>query len=239
MPRLTCLWRIIKRSFEKNRKADDRAENCPEQFSWKLIRYMWTFEYRVKKRLAFLREKYPHVRFIKITNTKALNAFFRGEHMNLKQRSYTHLVGWIIFFQTVPMLLSRMHRTSVSNWYLTIKRSSLTPPSIVFPIVWPLLYLSIAYVGWRLWSEPRTQSSAFLQMLFVTQTVGNFVWSPLFFGAHRPDLSLIALLITVSATVALVVTFINKNISYGYVLLPYASWLLFATYLNTYIWLYN
>lgn len=67
-PKLLCLWRIFKRLFYKNTEINDRAEGCNERLSWKLIKYIWTFEYRVEHSIKQLREKYPNVIFIEVTN---------------------------------------------------------------------------------------------------------------------------------------------------------------------------
>ena len=58
-PKWLCLWRIIKRTFQRKRAIDDRAPNCPERFSWKLIKYSWTFEKRIQYTLSSLRELHP------------------------------------------------------------------------------------------------------------------------------------------------------------------------------------
>ena len=47
--RIVCLYRLIKRLFIKAVHIDDRADNCPEILRFKLIKYMWTFEARVKQ----------------------------------------------------------------------------------------------------------------------------------------------------------------------------------------------
>lgn len=49
MPKLLCLWRVIKRAFQKNRNIDDRAPNSPERLTWTLIKYSWNYEKRLQK----------------------------------------------------------------------------------------------------------------------------------------------------------------------------------------------
>lgn len=74
--RLLCLWRLIKRNFTKDEAIDDRALGCKERVSWQLITYMWTFEYRLNKRLekqlAFLQEVYPQVKFYTLHNDQEM-----------------------------------------------------------------------------------------------------------------------------------------------------------------------
>lgn len=75
-PRLLCLWRLIKRNFTKNTEIDDRAQGCPERISWSLIKYMWTFEYRLNNRLTqqlqMFQELYPQVKFYAVHNDQEL-----------------------------------------------------------------------------------------------------------------------------------------------------------------------
>lgn len=75
-PRLLCLWRLIKRIFFKDITIDDRADGCKESISWQLIKYMWTFEYRLYNRLArqleMLHEFYPEVKFYSVHNNREL-----------------------------------------------------------------------------------------------------------------------------------------------------------------------
>ena len=80
MPRLTCLWRILKRKLFKDPQIDDRAPNCPERImNLKFLIYTWTFNKRVKKQIMELQSKYPNTKFYKICSNKQLieikNAF--------------------------------------------------------------------------------------------------------------------------------------------------------------------
>lgn len=72
-PRLQALWRIFKRRFvtSKDSHIDDRAEGCQETISWSLIKYLWTFEDRVAAQLEQLSNRYPQVKFYKVTSDRA------------------------------------------------------------------------------------------------------------------------------------------------------------------------
>jgi adenylate kinase family enzyme len=71
-PRFTCIWRVMKRFFTKDYSIDDRAPNCKEGISLKLLRYLWGFDKRVAEKIASLRDAYPDVKFYKITNDEEL-----------------------------------------------------------------------------------------------------------------------------------------------------------------------
>jgi adenylate kinase family enzyme len=80
-PRWLCLWRLIKRRLSKDRAIEDRAEGCREMISWKLLKYMWTFEYRnnysLMHQLAELRARYPDVIFLEIRNDSDLKLLIK------------------------------------------------------------------------------------------------------------------------------------------------------------------
>lgn len=75
-PRWLCLWRLLKRIVHKDPAIQDRAAECGEIIRWRLIQYMWTFEYRKNNRLMHqikdFRDRYPQVQFIEIRNDKDL-----------------------------------------------------------------------------------------------------------------------------------------------------------------------
>ncbi len=73
LPRITCIYRAIKRQFTDKSFIDDRAPNCPEKISWSLIKYLWVFDKRVKKTLHELKKKYPSVEFRHIKSLNQAN----------------------------------------------------------------------------------------------------------------------------------------------------------------------
>ncbi|MCX7352934.1 MAG: 50S ribosome-binding GTPase [Proteobacteria bacterium] len=85
-PRWLCYIRVFKRIFDKSIEIDDRAEDCPEKASWRLLKYMWTFDQRVEKPITYLREKYPNAKFVKISNDWDLSkielSFVNGDFLN-------------------------------------------------------------------------------------------------------------------------------------------------------------
>jgi adenylate kinase family enzyme len=69
-----CMWRLLKRFFRKDQTIQDRAPECPETITWKLLRYMWGFDARVAAQLKELQRKYPGVACHIITNNAELEA---------------------------------------------------------------------------------------------------------------------------------------------------------------------
>ena len=73
-PRWLCYWRVFKRLFIKNPAILDRASGCDEQVSYKLLKYMWSFEERVAQPIQTLQTQYPIVKFMEIRRERDLNA---------------------------------------------------------------------------------------------------------------------------------------------------------------------
>jgi len=71
-PRRMCYPRVLKRWFFKNAAINDRAPGCKETVQWSLLCYMWSFEDRVGKAIAELRQTNPQVIFIEIKDKKDL-----------------------------------------------------------------------------------------------------------------------------------------------------------------------
>lgn len=72
-PKLTCLYHLFKRRFVKGPEIDDRAPECPETVTWKLIKYMWNFENRTNPIIQSLQEQYPNTPFHMIRTFREKN----------------------------------------------------------------------------------------------------------------------------------------------------------------------
>lgn len=138
-------------------------------------------------------------------------------------------VGWISsLFQT----------EALSYWYPTLNKPSLTPPNIVFPIAWTTLYILMGIsIGLIITSNVPVKK--FLVSLFVIQLLFNFLWSIGFFYLQNPLLGLIIIVILdILVTYYIIKTYPVSKISSA-LFVPYLVWILFATYLNAYIFIYN
>ena len=120
---------------------------------------------------------------------------------------------------------------SPGEWYQSLEKSSLTPPNIVFPIVWNILFILMGIAVWRVW-ERRSQGANYALLLFIIQLVLNMLWSYLFFGLQRPELALIEIIILWAAILATTIAFFKIEKIAGILLLPYLGWVSFAIYLN-------
>jgi benzodiazapine receptor len=110
------------------------------------------------------------------------------------------------------------------TWYVDIVKSPLNPPSFVFGIVWPILYVLMAFVSFR--------SADKIWTLFIPQLILNAAWSWMFFFMHAPLLALINISILIFLNQKILVILSNESKLLFWLYLPYVLWLSFAAFLN-------
>ena len=120
----------------------------------------------------------------------------------------------IIFILSISFGISY----NTKNTYVKVP---LSPPNIVFPIVWTILYILLGIYVSKLESE----ISIFLFYIMLSI---NLLWTTVYFKIKK--LSLAALMIIVMQIITLLL-FITEE-SGKLLLLPYIFWLFFAFYLN-------
>jgi len=125
-------------------------------------------------------------------------------------------------------VVGSLSSTQIDNWYYSLNKAPLNPPGYIFGIVWPILYLLMALVGYL--------NSNKIFKPFVIQLFLNGIWSWLFFAWHLPIIALIDILFLIIVNI-----YIFKELKRGSKLmhLPYLIWLSFATYLNAGIVILN
>jgi len=121
----------------------------------------------------------------------------------------------------------------IPNWYQGLTKPAWTPPPVVFPVVWTVLYILMALALWRLWDRtPSSPARTRALTLFGVQLVLNAIWTPVFFGMHAPRAGLaviLALLVAIATTIAMAW---KADQFAAWLLVPYAAWVAFASVLN-------
>jgi translocator protein len=119
--------------------------------------------------------------------------------------------------------------TQPGEWYAQLRKPSFNPPGWVFPPVWTVLYVLIAIAGWRSWERNR---GGWAMRLWWAQLVLNFLWSPLFFAAHRIDLALVVVLLLLAVSLGFIAVSWREDRLAAWLFTPYAAWVGFASLLN-------
>lgn len=152
--------------------------------------------------------------------------------MNIK--TVCSIIGCIAICFLLGFSASRLQVDSIAMWYPLLHKSALTPPDIVFPFAWGLLYICMgASVGIIVASE-HAKKRVFIG-LFALQMLCNFSWSIAFFYYQSPLAGLlIIILLLLFMLLYTIKTYQTFRVS-SLLFFPYIAWVLFATYLNGYI----
>lgn len=151
-----------------------------------------------------------------------------------------------IHFYLLPLLLcfalaavtALLQVDSLQTWYPYLSKPALTPPNVVFPIVWTLLYACIGVsAGLTLSSCKEGRHTAML--LWYIQLALNFLWSLFFFTLRSPLLGMIDILALDAAVILYLIFSARVSRAAAWIMVPYLVWILFATYLNGWIWMAN
>ena len=117
------------------------------------------------------------------------------------------------------------------SWYLLLEKSDLNPPSYVFGIVWPILYVLMMI-------------SAFLSYqkvfsIFIIQLFFNAAWSWLFFRFQMPLIALLDIYLLIALNIYILNLMYKENKLAFFLFIPYVVWISFASYLNLFIVINN
>ena len=137
-------------------------------------------------------------------------------------------------FYLLPILLcfavglsaSYFQSDSISEWYPLLNKPALTPPNGAFPIAWSIIYICMGLSLGRLIERGANKTLSVL-------------WSLLFFAFRNPFLGLIDILLLDILVWIYISRAYRKEKAAALLFVPYFLWLLLATYLNGYVYLYN
>ena len=159
--------------------------------------------------------------------------------MNAENKNHLSLLIWVVALIAIGGVIGSLTKPEISTWYSTLHRPTLTPPNYIFPVAWTILYGMIGTCGWLIWRFPVFSKLSVIKTLYVTQLILNWSWTPLFFHYHLTGHSLVVLVLMDILVATLIFLAYRKMRAVSLLMLPYLSWILFATYLNFYIWWCN
>lgn len=125
------------------------------------------------------------------------------------------------------------------EWYRKIAKPAWTPPDWLFGPVWMTLYLLIGVATYRVARRGDHPAMPAALAWFFGQVVLNALWSPLFFGLHRPDLALVCVAGLWLTIVEMMRAYHRVRRGSALLLAPYLLWVSFAAALNGAIWYLN
>lgn len=148
------------------------------------------------------------------------------------------LLAWLaIVF--VAAALGAIASSDAPAFYGGLAKPEWAPPASVFGPVWSVLYGLMAVAAWWVWRERTAAGRGAALGLFVAQLVANALWSWLFFGWHHGALAFGDVLLLLGLVIATLIAFWRIRRAAGWLLLPYAAWVSFASALTWAVWQAN
>lgn len=130
-----------------------------------------------------------------------------------------------------------MNNGPMTDWYLNLNKAPWTPAGWVFGFAWTTIMVCFSIYSAKLFQQ---KNSTALWLLFGVQFILNVSWNYVFFNQH---LVLAGLLVIFLLTVLVFYYFTSFNKQemkkFRFLLAPYMIWLVIATSLNFYIYIYN
>ena len=124
------------------------------------------------------------------------------------------------------------------NNFDIINKPSFSPPAIVFPIVWTILYTLMGISAYIIInSDDPDKKSAYL--VYLIQLIVNGLWSLFFFRFGWYLFSFFWIILLIALVIIMIDKFRKINKTAGYLQIPYLIWLIFASILNLAIYLLN
>lgn len=139
------------------------------------------------------------------------------------------------FWTAIPFLIIVIIASSTGAifkpdaWYRNLDKPGWTPRDWVFPVVWSVLYVLMAYAAWRVW---QVDGIGLALGLWGVQLALNMLWSLVFFGMKQVGLAFVELVALWLAVAAMIVAFAQVDLLSGLILLPYLLWVTIAGVLN-------
>lgn len=143
-------------------------------------------------------------------------------------RRFTLVVA-VIFAAAIGSMAS----TTAGNdsWYLSLNKSELNPPSYVFGIVWPILYILMIVSAFLAYKK--------VFLFFIIQLFFNATWSWLFFRFQMPLIALLDIYLLIALNIYILNLMYKENKLSFFLFIPYVFWISFASYLNLFIVINN
>lgn len=133
----------------------------------------------------------------------------------------------------IPVIMGSIIGLIISPFmnYQDLNKPPLSPPGIIFPIVWTILYIIMGYSFYKQNEQNKT--------IYYTQLIVNGLWSIIFFVFKWYLLATIWIILLIILVIIMIKNFYKENKLSGLINIPYLLWLLFALYLSFGVYLLN
>lgn len=148
-------------------------------------------------------------------------------------KAWIVLAIWVLISLSAGFIGSRF---PPGEWYGSLAKPSFNPPGWVFGPVWTVLYILMGIAVWLVWKEQGFSTAVYL---FMAQLALNALWSYLFFGANKPGLAFLEIILLWVLILLTMILFWRVRTAAGVLFIPYLLWVSFASVLNYSLWRMN
>ena len=127
--------------------------------------------------------------------------------------------------------LSALATSGGMDIYSSVRTPPLSPPSIVFPIVWTILFALMGISSARVFIANGYKWNNALTV-YAVQLAVNFLWSIIFFNMRAFLFAFIWLILLWVLIIIMIKGFYKYDKPSAYLQIPYLLWVTFAGYLN-------
>lgn len=159
--------------------------------------------------------------------------------MNQKKNNWLALIIAIIIPLAIGGTAALFTVPNIQGWYQGLIKPSFNPPNWIFAPVWNTLYILMGIASYLVWRERKLKNVTPALSLYFIQLVLNFFWSLIFFELHQPGYAFVEVLILWLFIFSTIISFSRINKAAAWLLVPYISWVSFASLLNYEIWRLN
>lgn len=147
----------------------------------------------------------------------------------MKKSEKTYLVSILIPLATggVSALLSMSGMAA----YQGLAKPPFSPPGILFPVVWTILYVLMGISSALVYTSRKPETADAL-ILYGIQLAINFFWPVFFFRLQWRLFAFFWILLLIAAVITMIRRFRGVVPLAGNLQIPYLLWLIFAAYLN-------
>lgn len=135
-------------------------------------------------------------------------------------------------------ILSALITRNSMNTYKNLNLPKLAPPSILFPIVWTILFILMGISAYIIYESNSEQKQSALT-IYGIQLLVNFIWPILFFNLELYLFSFVWIILLWLLIILMINSFKKISSVAAYLQIPYLLWVTFASYLNFMIYYIN
>lgn len=150
-------------------------------------------------------------------------------------KEFIKKIFYLFFPIVIGGIVSFLIKDSID--YTSLIKPMLSPPKVIFPIMWSIIYLLMG-LSYYLYKKDY-DDVGIIDIVYYIQLFVNALWALIFFLWKARLVAVIWIIILDLLVILLIYLFwVKKKIS-AYINIPYLVWILFATYLTIGIYILN